>query len=126
MTNINKIKPYLVVFLLLTIVYVNYSIIVNSHYHLDEKDGIIFHSHPYSKENGGSPLSPKHNHTKLDLFFLAQIINILSLFLIFLFIIYLFVLTKKRCYYNHNPNILLFGFFLIPQYRGPPDFHRFI
>ena len=100
MINIYKPKTFLFLLFLLSIVIINYNIIANGHFHLDENGLFNFHAHPYSKGNDNLPFYPKHKHTQIELIYLTQIIHFLCFIFIFLFI--LFIPTKKRWYFNNK------------------------
>jgi len=120
MKTLNRFKFIVAVFVLVTIVFVNYTIIVNGHFHVDENGHIVFHSHPYSKSNN-SLAFPKHHHTKFELFIIAQTVNTLSLFLVVLLFIHFFLPTRKKFHFYSDPDIVGFDFYLLPERRGPPN-----
>ena len=123
MKLVNKIRIYVIFLCLLSITLINYNIVANIHVHLYESGQFGFHTHPYSKGNDDLPLSPKHNHTKIELLYLTQIINTFSFSIIILLISFLLIPRKKKCSYNPHYRIPLLSVYLFPLRRGPPTFH---
>lgn len=113
-----KIKKIIILLCVLSVTVINYNIIVNGHFHLDENGQFYFHGHPYSKENDHSPLHPEHKHTQLEILYFSQILKLLSFFLIFLLII--FISTKTRSFLSQDYNRSEFNLLLIPLRRAPP------
>jgi hypothetical protein len=119
-----RIKSYLIFFFLLSIIFVNYNIIVNSHLHVDEHGQFSFHAHPYSKANDHTTAYPKHTHTKIEFLYFAQVLHILPFVLILLLILIIPKISKCYCCRDHYiPQLFLY---LIPLRRGPPIYFPFI
>ena len=122
MKNILKNKILIICLIIISLGWANFNIFYYGHYHIAEDGSSLFHAHPYHKESNQTTPFPGHTHTKSDLFQLAIIIEILSLFISFFAFIF-FVLSR-------NKRALLFIDFITPQnisyrnisVRGPPLF----
>lgn len=116
-----KIKSIISIFLLLMLVWGNYSILRFSHYHVDESGQILLHTHPFHEENRQSPTPVKHTHSKHEFSILSFIFEVLSIFIFCFFI--LFLALKFNPVYK---TVLLQQFNLVSlilrdiSRRGPP------
>jgi len=114
-----KIKKIITVSIFLLFILSLIVIYSNFHFHLNNNDFLIFHSHPYDKaQNNSSPIK-SHDHSSLELLLYFSLINIdtvvffaIAMLTLIVFIKYLSNFSNRIVY--NNPT------YLFAVLRAPP------
>jgi hypothetical protein len=115
-----KLDKYLLILLFpaLSWLFINNSI--NGHSHRLKSGYIIYHAHPYKKDNTGKSPFQSHNHSNRELFLLDLISNILFILAMPFFLSTVQKLSREiKIYYRHTSPCL--DTYTSQNYRGPPS-----
>jgi hypothetical protein len=83
MKNILKDKKLIFFLIFIPWGWLNFNILYFGHCHIDDNHEVVFHAHPFQKQNTHTSSFPDHVHSKNDLFLSAFIIKMIGLFIIF-------------------------------------------
>lgn len=116
----NKHQKILIWAVLLLIFWSVFNIDFNLHCHIGDNGNLIFHSHPYQKNNNKNQHTANHTHTQIEFIFLNVILNIFSS--VAILVLLLFSMLKRRQLFHKDEQS--FSFKSLIRYnitsRGPP------
>ena len=102
---------------------VNYNAFFNGHYHTLFNGSMIFHAHPFDKQNQSSSALPAHSHSSIQLLSYSELLISLAFTLIYI-IVFSFFNDALTDIFKILKFICFRAFFIFRFHfrRGPPTF----